>query len=146
MNQTLSLNDGEIREIIRAYFEVLEGGGAESCFGQERGLPYPKELISRALVAALRRWPDGSDWERWRAGFIEMERFLGEVDWDLVEEFSARANEGPEAILAMDMARMQAANSITRAVSLRKLRRMEEINDLSLPGMNTGSVKRDGED
>ncbi len=132
MNQTLSLNDGEIREIICAYFEVLDTGGADWFFEQERGLPYPKEIISRALVAALRRWPGHSDWERWRAGFIEMERFLREADWNLVEEFSARAREGPEAMLAMDMARMQAANSITREVSLRKLGRMGEVSDLSL--------------
>ena len=46
-----------------------------------------------------------------------------------MEEFSNRAEEGPEAILAMDKERMQAANGVTRAVSQRKIARMEKLNE-----------------
>ena len=111
------------------YLEILENGEEGPHFAPESRLPENRELISEALLSVLIRLPGHSDWERWRAGFIELERYLNEEDWGLVEEFSNRAEEGPEAILAMDKERMQAANGVTRAVSRRKITRMEKLNE-----------------
>ena len=133
-----ALGDDEIREVIRVYLDVLRGRGREFIWGPESLHPHPRDLISDALVAALERWPDSPDSESWWSGFVELERFLGDEDWSLVEEFERRAGEGPEAMLSMEKERMQAANGITREVSRRKIARMELLNGLSLFPLNSG--------
>ncbi len=138
MERVPVLGDDEIREVIRVYLDVLRGRGQEFIWGPESLLPHPRDLISDALVAALERWPESPDSEGWWSGFVEIERFLGDEDWSLVEEFERRAGEGPEAMLSMDKERMQAANGITREVSRRKIARMELLHGLSLFPPNTG--------
>ncbi len=138
MERVSVLGDDEIREVIRVYLDVLRGRGREFIWGPESLLPHPRDQISGALVAALERWPESPDSERWWSGFVEIEGFLGDEDWSLVEEFERRAGEGPEAMVSMDKERMQAANGITREVSRRKIARMVLLNGLSLFPPNSG--------
>ncbi len=77
----------QVRVIIEAYSACLERRAPERAHRPERELPYSKEAIGRALLIALKFARPSYVAEPLRHGFVELERFLPEDEWTLVDEY-----------------------------------------------------------
>lgn len=133
------LDGRDARQILEAYADCLERRGPGRLHGRERELPYSKETIGRALLLALRfsRGPETT--EPLRRGFVDLERFLPDEEYVVVEEHERRATSaGAEASLAsMVPERRDAAVRILEAVDERRRRRQQLLAILETEHVET---------
>jgi hypothetical protein len=88
----------EARAVIEAYATCLERRAAGR-FSRERDLPYSKEVIGRVILRALEVATDERVVIPLRQGFVDLETFLTDAEWAIVEEYErlAGASWRPEA-------------------------------------------------
>lgn len=115
----------QARTIIEAYASCLEHRPSGEPHRPERELPYLKEAIGRAILLALRFATRPETAEPLRHGFVELERFLADDEWVLVEEYQRRAAMSGSSVDTMAPDRRNAAIRVLRAVDERRARRVE---------------------
>lgn len=121
----------QVPAIIEAYGACLDGRPRGALHRSERELPYSKEEIGRALLLALRYATAPETIEPLRSGFVELERFLPEDEWPIVEEYqrhAATAQGG--APDGMPPERVEAARRILREIDERRARRLQLLTIL----------------
>lgn len=73
------------RAIISAYVSVL--GGCKSSVARESDLPWPKDLIGKAICEEIIETPDDEARTQLRVAYVLLESFLSTEDWNVVEYF-----------------------------------------------------------
>ena len=86
----------DVRRVLEAYGACLERRDADRPFRSERELPYAKEEIGRAILTALKFTDRREIVEPLRRGFVELERFLGDAEWQLIDEHQRPARTSDE--------------------------------------------------
>ena len=92
----------EARAVIAAYATCLERRAADG-LGAERDLPYSKETIGRVILRALEFAADERLVAPLRQGFVDLETFLGDEEWAVVEEYQRLAKASSRADAAIDI-------------------------------------------
>jgi hypothetical protein len=118
-----------VREIIEAYSACLERRASERPHRPERELPYSKETIGRALLMALKFAKTPQVAEPLRYGFVELERFLPENEWTVVDEYERLAAVGGLGG-GMTNERRAAAVQLLADIEARRGRRFELLSIL----------------
>lgn len=113
-----------IRRIIEAYGACLPKTARERPHRPERDLPYSKEEIGRAILVALRYATTRETTEPLRQGFADLERFLSDEEWRLVDEYERLVAVGGLAG-GMSDERHAAAVDLLAEVEARRGRRFE---------------------
>ena len=113
-----------IRRVIEAYGACLAHAARERPHRPERDLPYTKEEIGRAILVALRYATTREVAEPLRQAFVDLERFLSDDEWRLVDEYERLAAVGGLAG-GMSEARRAAAVDLLAEVEARRGRRFE---------------------
>src|SRR2546428_8791003 len=131
-NETGSVDGRGARRIVEAYVKCLERARPGRLHRTERDLPYSKEEIGRAILLALRFSPRPETTEPLANGFVDLERFLGDEEWPVVEEYERRltSTEVPAALEAMTPTRWDAAVRILGDVEARRSRRRRPLQIL----------------
>jgi len=73
------------RDIISAYGQVLEN--RRLIVGREKDLPFPKDLIRQALAEELLENQEGTLRNALEVGFLELESFLPDQEFELMKAF-----------------------------------------------------------
>jgi hypothetical protein len=134
------LDGRDARRIIEAYAGCLERHGLGRRYGRERELPYSKETIGRALLLALRFSSGPETAEPLREGFVDLERFLSDDEYAVVEDYGRRATSGRAEVSleSMGLERREAALRVLEAIDGRRARRRQLLAILE-------TERRDGE-
>ena len=84
----------DVRRVLEAYGACLERRDTDRPYRSERELPYAKEEIGRAILTALKFTDRREIVEPLRHGFVELERFLADAEWRLIDEHQRLAAVG----------------------------------------------------
>jgi hypothetical protein len=87
-------------------------------------LPYSKEEIGRAILAALKFADRHETRAPLRHGFVELERYLGDDEWRLCDEHDRLAAVGGLRSGMSDQRRAAAAH-VREAIEARRARRVQ---------------------
>lgn len=109
------------RAVIEAYAACLERRPAGR-FSPERALPYSKEVIGRVILRALDVAADERVTTPLRQSFVDLETFLTDEEWALVEEYERLADASPRA---------DAVAALLAAVEDRRARRWQLLDILA---------------
>lgn len=121
----------DVRRVLEAYSACLERRDAESPFRPERDLPYSKEEIGRAILTALEFTDRREAVEPLRRGFVELERFLPDAEWQLIDEHERLAAVGG-VTSGMSNERRAAVAQLREDVDARQERRRQLLLILEL--------------
>jgi hypothetical protein len=142
-NAKASVDGRDARRIVEAYAACLERAVPGRRHRAERELPYSKETIGRAILLALRYSSGPETTEPLADGFVDLERFLNEEEWPVVEEYETRLRspEVPTALDAMAPARRDTAVRILGEVEARRARRRRLLEILDAERAGDGQPK-----
>jgi hypothetical protein len=143
---TMALGAEQRWEIISGYSLVLEK--CSSSVEKESDLPFPKNLIRKAIYEELTENPDGELRSHLEIAFVQLESFLPPEEYKVVQDFelaSRLAQEmaksgNPRDIIAS--ARILSQVPGDRAVRIQEIisremqKRLEEIRSTGLPSLS----------
>jgi hypothetical protein len=118
-----------VRTILEAYGACLGRRTPERAHRHERDLPYTKEEIGRAILIALKFAKTREAAEPLRTGFADLERFLADGEWPLVDEYERLVAVGGLAG-GMTDDRRAAAVRLLAEIEARRGRRFELLSIL----------------
>jgi hypothetical protein len=115
----------DVRRILEAYGACLERRrGPDAAYRHERDLPYSKEEIGRAILAALKFADRRETREPLARGFVALEQFLPAAEWELIDEHDRLAAVGGLAA-GMSDERQQSVARLRIEIEERRARRAQ---------------------
>lgn len=84
-SETVPLSHEQRREIISSYSILLER--CKAPIAKESDLPWPKDLIEKAICEEIIENPDETVCSQLRTAYVLLESFLSAEDWDAIEYF-----------------------------------------------------------
>ena len=109
--------------VISAFGALLEKG--KSLVGRELDLPFPKELIRQALSEELTNPTLPIPMDALETGFLELESFVIEEDFQIIQQFEKAMAEAP-----------QLGPEASQEAVLRSARRLSEVSDPAIAILN----------
>lgn len=136
-------------EVISSYGRILEG--CSTAVEKESELPFPKDLIRRAIYQELRENPDNDVRSHLEVAYAQLESFVPPEEFQVIQDFKRAGSLAQEMAKSGDPgdiiasarilkgAKGERAVKIEEKISEKMRRRLDQIRSIGMPVMRMGT-------